>query len=145
MPPSPISILIELAEKATDDAALRLGVATRSVKELEEKLALLQQYRDDYTQRMQEGMQAGLSMQNLRNFQFFLKKIDDAVLGQQQLVRDAHYRRQREQSNWQENERKRMSYKTVEQRSEKIVRQKEERRDQKQTDEHANRLHYYKN
>jgi flagellar FliJ protein len=122
-----------------------LGAANRAIGELEKKLTLLEQYREDYRQRLQDGMQTGLSIQNLRNFQLFLDKIDQAVNGQQQLVRDAEQRRLKEQICWQENERKRMSYKTVEQRAEKTLQQKEARRDQKQTDEHANRLLFYKN
>ncbi len=144
MQPSPITVLIELSEKETDDAAIRLGIATKSMNELEQKLNMLEQYRKDYENRLQDGMKTGLSIQNLRNFQLFLSKIDEAVQGQKQLFMDAQYRRQREQKNWQESERKRMSYKTVEERAAKAQRQKEEKRDQKQTDEHANRLLFYK-
>lgn len=140
--PSPLTTLIELAERQTDEAAAQLGRAIRSHSELEQKLALLKQYRQDYSLKMQTEMQAGKGMQQIRNFQLFLTKIDDAITGQLLLVADAAKRVQHQQSHWQDQERKRLSYTTLEVRADKVVQQKEARREQKQNDEHANRLVY---
>ncbi len=141
---SSLSTLIELAERRTDAAAVNLGNAIRSQDELEQKLQLLQKYRDDYSRKMQTEMQSGKSMQQIRNFQVFLGKIDEAIIGQSQLVADAKKRVSHERNQWQEEERKRMSYTTLELRAEKVIQKKEAKREQKQNDEHANRQLFYK-
>jgi len=141
---SALSTLKEIAEKSTDEAAVKLGNAIRHSADLEKKLSLLQKYREDYSQKMQTELKAGRDMQHIRNFQTFLAKIDDAIHGQQKLVNDAQKRVQMEKQHWQENERKRMSYATLEERAEKVQQQKEAKRDQLQSDEHGSRQAFYK-
>ncbi len=141
---SPLATLIELAEKQTDEAAAKLGKAIHHSEELEQKLLLLKQYRDDYSTKMQTEMQSGKGMQQIRKFLLFLSKIDDAITGQHQLVIDGNRRVQIEQQHWQEQERKRLSYNTLEVRAEKVLQKKELMRDQKQNDEHSNRQAFYK-
>jgi flagellar FliJ protein len=141
---SALSTLIEIAEKLTDEAAVKLGNAIRSSDDLEKKLNLLKKYREDYSLKMQTELKAGRDMQHIRNFQIFLGKIDDAIHGQQQLVNDAQKRVQAEKQQWQDNERKRMSYSTLEERAEKVQQKKEAKRDQLQSDEHGSRQAFYK-
>ena len=141
---STITLLKELAEKSTDGAAIKLGNAIRHCEDLEKKLSLLKKYREDYSLKMQTELKAGRDMQHIRNFQTFLGKIDDAIHGQQQLVKDAMQRVVTEKKHWQEQEKKRMSYSTLEERAEKAAIQKEAKRDQLQSDEHAARQTFYK-
>ena len=144
VPQSTLTTLIDMAEKLTDEAAARLGAAVRQVDDLQNKLNLLKKYREDYSLKMQADLKAGRDMQHIRNFQTFLAKIDDAIHGQQKLVNDAQKRVQMEKQHWQENERKRMSYATLEERAEKVQQQKEAKRDQLQSDEHGSRQAFYK-
>ena len=142
--PSALNTLIDIAEKLTDEAAAKLGTAIRASEDLEKKLNLLKKYREDYSLKMQAELKAGRDMQHIRNFQVFLGKIDDAIHGQQQLVNDAHKRVAAEKLQWQENEKKRMSYTALEERAEKVQQKKEARRDQIQSDEHGSRQFFYK-
>jgi flagellar FliJ protein len=142
--PSAIDTLIELASKETDDAATRLGRAIAAADEAEQKRALLVQYRDEYAGRLQEKLATGLVAVECRNYQLFLVKLDDAITGQQQVVRDAQRRIAHERSTWQASERKRMSYGTLAARTRKEQQRKEIRLDQKQTDEHAARRTLYR-
>jgi len=144
MQSSTLTTLIEIAEKLTDEAAARLGSAIRNYEDMEGKLNLLKKYRDDYSIKMQVEMKAGRDMQHIRNFQVFMGKIDDAIFGQQQLVADAQKRVHAEKLNWQEQEKKRMSYSALEQRAEKVLQKKEAKRDQQQSDEHGARQAHYK-
>jgi flagellar FliJ protein len=139
-----LGTLIELATREVDEAAKRLGKCMKAAEESEQKLALLKQYRDDYSARFQQSLTAGLTAMGYRNFQQFLDKLEQAIAGQQLAVRDAHARADRERTAWQHCERKRMSYGTLAERAEKAEQLKENRRDQKQTDEHAARLLLYK-
>jgi len=139
-----LSTLLELAKRATDESALKLGGAIQASSEMEKKLALLKNYREEYAQRMQADLTAGREIQHIRNFQIFIGKIDDAIKGQQQLVMNAQRQVQIEQQNWQDQERKRMSYSTLEERAEKVQLKKEARRDQLQNDEFGIRQLFYK-
>ena len=142
--PSALETLIELATSATDEAAKRLGHAIRATDKAEKKLALLQQYRNDYTARFQTKMAQGVSPMGFRNFQAFIEKLDAAIDGQQLLVREAENGVVREKGAWQASERKRMSYDTLANRAMKEEQQRDNKRDQKLNDEHAARQGQFK-
>lgn len=142
--PTAIDTLIELATTATDEAARQLGLSIRAADEAEKKLALLLQYRDEYAARFQAGMAAGLTAMGYRNYQCFLDKLDQAISGQQQVVREAHRVVAADRCAWQSSERKRMSYDTLANRALQAAQRKENKRDQKQSDEHAARQLLYK-
>jgi flagellar FliJ protein len=141
---SALGTLIELATKDTDEAAKRLGKCMKAAEESEQKLELLKQYRDDYAARFQQNLAAGLTASGYRNYQQFLDKLEQAIGSQQQIVRDAHARVEREKKTWQDCERKRMSYGTLADRADKAQQIKDNKRDQKQMDEHAARQLLYK-
>ncbi|HWT70872.1 MAG TPA: flagellar export protein FliJ [Oxalicibacterium sp.] len=142
--PSALETLIELAVRDSDEAAKRLGKCVATAAEAEQKLELLKQYREDYAQRFQQNLTSGLSANGYHNYQVFLAKLEQAITGQQQVVQDAHQRVERERSAWQACERKRMSYDTLATRAQKAQQVKENKRDQKQMDEHAARQLLYK-
>ena len=142
--PTAISTLIELATTETEEAAKRLGLAIRAADDADKQLQLLLHYRDDYAARFQANLAAGLNAMGYRNFQLFMDKLDTAINGQTQIVQDAKKRVERERGAWQAGERKRMSYGTLANRAEKEAQRKENKRDQKITDEQAARLALYK-
>ncbi|MGN6388862.1 MAG: flagellar export protein FliJ [Burkholderiaceae bacterium] len=142
--PSALHTLIELAGTESDDAAKRLGQAVRTGEEAEQKLALLVQYRDDYAARLQNGMGAGLPAADYRNYQSFIGKLDQAIDGQRRVVEQAQQRVGAERAAWQACERKRLSYGTLADRAQQREAVREQRRDQKQTDELAARQAYTK-
>lgn len=134
-----LQTLIELAEKQTDEAAKALGKALRQQQECEQQLVLLEQYRNDYALRFQQSAAQGLSPSQYRNFVGFLNKLDEAILGQQNVVKDSEYRAGLARSEWQQNEKKRLSFNTLQHRADQVQMQKENKREQKQTDEVAAR------
>jgi flagellar FliJ protein len=144
MQKSPISTLIEIAEKDSDESAKRLGKTIHAHEETEKQLSLLLKYRDDYQQRFQEGGAKGLSTAQYMNFLSFISKLDSAVDGQKQVVRDAEYKIILARNKWQECEKKRLSYNTLNNRSQASLQKKEAKLDQKNTDEHAARSFFYK-
>ncbi len=141
---SALDTLIDLATNQTDEAAKRLGKAIRACEDTEQKLALLLQYRDDYEARFKAGLSAGISAAGYRNFQMFLDKLDTAIAGQQQIVKDAQRRISEERGVWQSCERKRMSYDTLATRAQQVEERKANKRDQKLMDEYATRQANYK-
>ena len=141
---SQLATLIDLARRATDDAAKRLGAALKAAADTEQKLQMLLGYRDDYAARLESALTTGMTPMAYRNFQAFLDKLDIAITGQQEVVRHAGRRSQQEKTAWQASERKRMSYTTLENRALEEAQRVEAKRDQKLMDEHAARQTYYK-
>ncbi|GGX19406.1 MULTISPECIES: flagellar export protein FliJ [Undibacterium] len=141
---SALSTLIELAENEVENAAKNLGRMIKARDDANEQLNLLNQYRSDYELRFQSNAKQGLNVTQFTNFQAFIVKLDQAVDGQKKLIQDAEYRIEIAKKNWQECEKKRLSYKTLIDRNAASELKKENKRDQKQTDERATRALFYK-
>ena len=142
--PSQLATLIDLAQRETDDCAKRLGAALKALDDCRQKLDMLSGYRDDYAQRFEASMSNGITPMAYRNFQAFMTKLDSAIMGQQQVVEHAQARSDNEKMRWQQAERKRMSYTTLNNRAQEQALKLENKRDQKAMDEHAARQAYYK-
>jgi flagellar protein FliJ len=141
---SALDTLIELAQRETDDAAKRLGAALKAVEEGEQKLAMLMGYRQDYAIRLEAAQIAGMTPMAYRNFVAFMDKLDIAINGQREVIKHAQHKAGVEKAAWQGCERKRLSYRTLNERAASEALRAENKRDQKQMDEHAARQAYYK-
>jgi flagellar FliJ protein len=141
---SALDTLIELAQRDTDEAAKRLGVALRGVDEAQQKLTMLHGYREDYAVRFDAAQLKGITPAVYFNFVAFLEKLDNAVKGQQEVLRHAQRRADQEKEAWQACERKRLSFRTLSERAAAEALAKENKRDQKMMDEYATRQAFYK-
>jgi len=139
-----LETLMDLARRESDDAAKRLGTALKAVDEARQKHQMLVGYRDEYAKRFEAAQAAGITPMAYRNFQAFMEKLDVAVKGQLDMIKHAEYRGEQEKAAWQASERKRMSYSTLNDRAAAEALKLENKRDQKQMDEHAARQAYYK-
>jgi flagellar FliJ protein len=137
--PSALDTLIELAQRASDDAAKRLGAALKAVDEAEQKYQMLLGYRDDYANRLDQAQMNGITPFAYANFVAFVGKLDNAINGQQEVVKHAKYKSEQEKAAWQESERKRLSYRTLNDRAAAEALKIENKRDQKMMDDHAAR------
>lgn len=137
--PSVIETLIELTTQQSEEAAKRLGQATRQSEQAQEKLDLLQQYRQEYVDQLQTQMSNGLSVAGHANFLRFIQGLDRAISQQDAAVLQSKYLVERERDSWREHERKRLSYGTLVQRAQQQALRQANRQDQKQTDERAAR------
>lgn len=141
---SQLTTLIELAERDADKASKRLGAATQAVQDAQQKLTMLFGYRDDYAQKLINRGGTGMSPGEYQNFLAFMQKLDNAISGQQGVLEMAEQRVEQEKLRWQECEKKRLSYSTLQKRALEKQLQKENKRDQKAMDEYAARKAYYK-
>lgn len=141
---SALTTLIELAQRETDDAAKRLGAALKVVEESEQKLTMLLGFRDDYALRLDAAQVAGITPMAYRNFVAFMDKLEIAINGQREVIKHAQHKSAMEKSAWQASERKRLSYRTLNERAAIEALRLENKLDQKQMDEHAARQAYYK-
>jgi flagellar FliJ protein len=141
---SALTTLIELAQRASDATAKRLGAALKNEEDCEQKLQMLLGYRDDYAQRLITEQQAGMSPQAYANFVAFMAKLDQAVNGQRDVLKHARQKTVMEKTAWQASERKRLSYRTLTERATSEQSKIDNKRDQKMMDDHAARLTTYK-
>ena len=142
--PSALQTLIELAQRDTDAAAKRLGAAIKAHEETEQKLNMLLGYRDDYARRLEGAQMAGITPLAYRNFVAFMDKLDNAINGQREIVKHAQHKSTVEKAAWQGAERKRLSYRTLNERAAAEALKVENKRDQKTMDEFAARQAFYK-
>jgi len=136
---SALETLIELAQRDSDAAAKRLGAALKAVEEAEAKLQMLLGYRDDYADKLDQAQMAGITPFAYRNFVAFIDKLDNAINGQREVLKHANYKSEQEKKAWQESERKRLSYRTLNERAAAEALKIENKRDQKMMDDHAAR------
>ncbi|MFC3459173.1 MULTISPECIES: flagellar export protein FliJ [Massilia] len=136
---SALETLIELAQRDSDAAAKRLGAALKAVEEAEAKLQMLLGYRDDYANKLDQAQMAGITPFAYRNFVAFIDKLDNATNGQREVLKHAKYKSEQEKKAWQESERKRLSYRTLNERAAAEALKVENKRDQKMMDDHAAR------
>lgn len=136
---SALETLIDLAQRASDAAAKRLGAALKQVEEAEQKLEMLTGYRDEYARKLDAAQMAGITPFAYHNFVAFIGKLDNALNGQREVVKHAEFKATQERTTWQASERKRLSYRTLTERAASEALKVENKRDQKQMDDHAAR------
>ena len=136
---SALETLIDLAQRESDACAKRLGVALKAVDDGEQKLQMLLGYRDDYANRLDAAQMAGITPFAYQNFVAFLGKLEQAIDGQREVLKHARAKADMEKKAWQESERKRLSYRTLNERAAAEALAIENKRDQKMMDDHAAR------
>ena len=141
---SALETLIDLAQRESDACAKRLGVALKAVDDGEQKLQMLLGYRDDYANRLDAAQMAGITPFAYQNFVAFLAKLEQAIDGQREVLKHARAKADMEKKAWQESERKRLSYRTLNERAAEEALALESKRDQKMMDDHAARTARYK-
>jgi len=141
---SALETLIDLAQKDSDAAAKRLGVANKLVEEAEQKLDMLVGYRDEYARKLDAAQVAGITPFAYHNFVAFIGKLDNALNGQREVLKHARFKVEAERKTLQESERKRLSYRTLNERAASEALKMQNKRDQKQMDDHAARGARYK-
>jgi flagellar FliJ protein len=136
---SALETLIDLAQRESDDRAKRLGAALKQVEEGEQKLQMLNGYRDDYANKLDAAQQNGITPFAYQNFIAFLGKLENAINGQKEVIKHAEFKAGMERKAWQESERKRLSYRTLTERAAAEALAVETKRDQKMMDDFAAR------
>ena len=136
---SVLDTLQQLASKDVDEAAGRLATANERLKQARDQLALLQGYRQDYLDKLARQLSAGLDAQAHQNFQRFMRMLDQAIAGQQDVVRAAEQQAELGLASWRESHKKQRSYEVLSERSQDKARRIETKKEQKLMDEHAMR------
>ena len=133
----PLQPLLDLANNRMDEAARKLGELIASEHAVEEKLALLVDYRKEYHARFVEAVRNGIDPDAWRNFSAFLGKLDDAIAHQERAVSVSRQRTEQGQQAWVDQRNKVKAFDTLSHRHQSLQSRKEAKQEQRLTDEHA--------
>jgi flagellar protein FliJ len=133
---APVQKVLDRKEK---DHARELGEAQTRLAAAEVKLKDLEQYRQDYEQAFQQRAKAGQPVRALRDFQVFLARLDQAIQQQGQIVAVARQDVSGHSTRWQSAARQVKAVDSVVDRWQGEERRAQDRREQKETDERAQR------
>ena len=131
------NVMKEAARVKQDASALRVARMIAQQRELEQKLQLLLDYRDDYRRRLACAQAEGIHGERLRNYQQFLANLQVAI--EQQADINAAMQKQlvTARSSWAGERRKVDSYDILDQRQQKTAKASDQRRQQASHDEFA--------
>ncbi len=136
---SVIKMLKEIAAKEVDLAAEALAQALKIAGEAQNKHCVLIEYQQDYIKNLSKLMETGVGKEAYRNFKNFFSKLDQAVIGQLEVVEFTKQQVIVQRQLWQESQRKKLSYEVLSKRSDKRELKIEQKMDQKMMDEFAMR------
>lgn len=133
------------------------NISVRNLKKAEEQLAeankqllkaadqhtMLQEYRQDYLVRCMSLMTEGMKIDGLRNYQSFVAKLDQAIVGQKDIEDHCAEKVRQSLQLWQDCQKKKLSYEVLSERLEQRVYALEIKKDQKLMDEFASRAKKY--
>lgn len=135
----PLQTLLELMQNRTDEASRKLGQLITAEQSQRSRLQMLEQYRDEYAQRMREAAAEGITRLILRNYQDFLARIDEAIEQQRQAVQNSELSTKAGQTEWRNQNTKLMAIDTLSSRHDARERYRENKQEQTILDEFSSR------
>ncbi len=132
-----LNTLLDLAKNELDVAIAHMVQAKKALNEAKEKESMLRDYRQDYVDNLTKLLEKGLGKETHNNYQNFLKKLDQAITGQAEVVISAEYQHANACKFWQELQRKKLSYEILLARKSKKAHHTALKLDQKVMDEYA--------
>ena len=119
--------------------AQSLASFERRTAENEKKLEELERYRAEYEKQFTQRAGRGIGATDLRDYQAFLARLNEAIRQQAALVQRAQIERDAERRRWQDSARRAKALGHVVEGWRAEERRADERRDQRETDERAQR------
>lgn len=136
-----LQILIEQAGEKADNLARSMAATQQKLAQGQDKLNMLQTYRDECEGGMHSKASAGMTGQQLRDQLAFVGKIGDAIAQQTREIEFLNTTLAHQRTQWQDALAEKRKYEALVER-EKIKRAKlENKRDQKMNDEFAARIY----
>lgn len=142
--PFSLQPLMKLAQHQNDSATRKLGLLNKQQQGAQQNLDTLMGYRKDYQARLQEAAQNGMSQADLRNFQRFIDKLDEAIGQQLKQVEQSKASTQAGRNEFDATRRKLKSFDTLQQRHIEEQKKAAGKSEQKMLDEHTGRMAAYK-
>jgi flagellar FliJ protein len=138
--PFSLQPLVHLAQQKNDAAAKRLGQLNQQQQTAQQKLDALLQYRKDYQLKFQEEAQKGMAPADMKNFQDFIGRLDQAIQQQQNVMEKAKVGVQTGRNELLDTTRKMKSFDTLAQRHADAEKKLEAKSEQRTQDEYTGRF-----
>ncbi|WP_312209173.1 flagellar export protein FliJ [Pseudescherichia sp.] len=136
---SALTTLKDLAEKAVDDAAIRLGEMRRGCQQAEEQLKMLMDYQNEYRNNLNTDMTQGIGSQRWQNYQQFISTLEKAIDQHRQQLMQWTTKVEQALNAWREKKQRLQAWQTLQDRQTAATLLAENRLDQKKMDEFAQR------
>ncbi len=130
-----MTTLLELAERELTEAGERLAKTYQLITEAKAQREQLGTYRDEYVTRNQLILTSGMEVMDLLNYRAFLKNLDRAVIGQEQIEEGYSNLAKNHLAIWQASQSKKRSYEVLIEREKLKMHHQELKREQKMMDE----------
>lgn len=137
---SPLDTLIELTRQSRDGAGKNLADDRKRSFDTSSQLATLTSYRQEYASQLQDMLRKGTDTATLRNYQQFLKTLDEAIARARDTLVQQEQRVASSRQQWQQQQQQLSSYDTLASRRAQQQRQQEQRREQMQSDESSSNM-----
>lgn len=129
--------LMDLAQRQNESATSKLGQLNQQQQSAQQKLDTLREYRKEYQNRLQESIRNGMKPADLRNFQQFINKLDEAIAQQMKTVEKSKVSTQAGREEFSTAQRKLKSFDTLQQRHIQVQKAAAGKLEQKVQDEHT--------
>lgn len=140
-----IEPVVKIAEVRERDAAHMLGESQRRLKESEARLNELAGYRDEYARRFAAVAGQGLDVALMRDYRVFLERLNAAIDQQQRAVEAARRDCDAKRGQWLDTRRRAQSLNKVAENYRRQENYEQSRREQRESDERAQRSGAFKN
>lgn len=137
--PFSLQPLLDVMQTRADEATRQLGRLIAAEQNQRSRLQMLEQYREEYAQRLREATAGGITRLILRNYQDFLARIDEAIAQQRVVVNNSEHSTRAGQNHWQTQNTRLKAIDTLSQRHDARERYRENRQEQKLLDEFSTR------
>jgi flagellar FliJ protein len=134
-----LDVVQQVADRAERERAERLAEAERNAIEAEQKLVALERYRNEYEEQLATRGASGVEVSGVREFQAFLARLGEALVAQRQVLSAARANRDALLNSWREAAQRAQIVQTLTERWQVEARRDEDRRDQRESDELAQR------
>ncbi|HEY3983651.1 flagellar export protein FliJ [Cedecea sp.] len=136
---SALDTLRELAAQEVEKAAIRLGEMRRGCQQAEEQLNMLINYQFEYSNSLNNNMSQGIASTRWQNYQQFIRTLEKAIDQHRQQLMQWTNKVDQALSFWQEKQKRLQAWQTLQDRKAAELLLAENRLDQKQMDEYAQR------
>ncbi|GAA0335333.1 flagella biosynthesis chaperone FliJ [Morganella psychrotolerans] len=134
-----LTTLLNLAEDAAEEAAKVLAQVRMTHTQMSQQLTMLENYQADYRQKLNQTLHTGMAADKWQNYQQFLVTLDVTIEQQQTQLTVWAHRVSEANRHWQEKQQRVNAFDTLIQRADHAHNQRQNRLEQKQMDEFAQR------
>lgn len=142
MPNASMKTLIHLAENEVDQHSDSLQRLNNERTQASTQLSTLQQYRLDYSDRLLQASQSGVTMSNYHNFYRFIGTLDQAITQQNSLLELLEVKITQQQQQWLAAKQRLNAYQTLQERRDQQHAERLTRLEQRENDELSAAMYY---